>query len=202
MADAANLDAVGIGADEEQPVVANAQPKFFSSFESFHVAHAPIPQSDVTRRECAWRWACSGCGHRSGLGRSKQSASLRFFEFEVIDFFLGKPEFSQDLLVRNALVMLPSFARFRERLFFLRCNWFIVKRSVRDGTGHGVEHGLKQADDGGELRRRKPVDQFMGLLFLVRGTVCHKKEFSEIRCTVLGIADPTRPSAAPHARSC
>ena len=40
MADAANLDGVGIGADEEEPVVANAQPKLFSSLESFHVADA------------------------------------------------------------------------------------------------------------------------------------------------------------------
>ncbi len=40
MTDAANLDGVGIGADEKKPVVANAQPKFFSSLESFHVVRA------------------------------------------------------------------------------------------------------------------------------------------------------------------
>jgi hypothetical protein len=53
MTDAANLDGVWIGADEEEPVVANAQPKPFSSLEGFHVARAPIPQSDATRKECA-----------------------------------------------------------------------------------------------------------------------------------------------------
>jgi hypothetical protein len=26
------------------------------------------------------------------------------------------------------------------------------------GQGDGIEHGFEQADDGGELRRRKPVD--------------------------------------------
>jgi len=40
MKDAANLDGVGIGTDEEEPVVTNAQPKLFSSLESFHVARA------------------------------------------------------------------------------------------------------------------------------------------------------------------
>jgi hypothetical protein len=40
MTNAADLDGVGIGADEEEPVVANAQPKFFSSLESFHIARA------------------------------------------------------------------------------------------------------------------------------------------------------------------
>jgi len=38
--DAANFDGVGIGADEEEPVVANPQPKLFFSLESFHVARA------------------------------------------------------------------------------------------------------------------------------------------------------------------
>ncbi len=39
MKDAANLDGIGLGADEEEPVVTNAQPKFFSPFKSFHVAY-------------------------------------------------------------------------------------------------------------------------------------------------------------------
>ena len=40
MTDAANLDGVGIWADEEEAVIAYTQPKFVSSSESFHVAHA------------------------------------------------------------------------------------------------------------------------------------------------------------------
>ena len=40
MTDAANFDGFGIGADEEESVVANAQPKFSSALESFHVARA------------------------------------------------------------------------------------------------------------------------------------------------------------------
>lgn len=35
-----NLDCVTIGADEEETIIANAQPKLFSSLESFHVAYA------------------------------------------------------------------------------------------------------------------------------------------------------------------
>jgi len=35
---AANLDAVGIGANEEEAVVAYAEPKLFSSLESLYVA--------------------------------------------------------------------------------------------------------------------------------------------------------------------
>jgi hypothetical protein len=38
--DAANLDSVAVGADEEEAVVTNTQPKFFSALESFHVARA------------------------------------------------------------------------------------------------------------------------------------------------------------------
>src|SRR5271157_5533276 len=143
-----------------------------------------IPQSDATRRESAWRWACSGCGHRSGRDRSKRSASLRFLK--VVDFFLGNPEVSQDLIVWNGLVMLRPFARFRERLFLFCCDWFVVDGSVREGPGEGIEHGFEEADNGGELRRRKPLDQFVGLLLLVGRTVCHKTEFSEIYRTALG----------------
>jgi hypothetical protein len=40
MTDAANLDGVGIWANEEEAVVANAQPKFFSALERFHIACA------------------------------------------------------------------------------------------------------------------------------------------------------------------
>ena len=40
MPHAANLDGVGIGADEEQAVIANAQPKLVYSLESLHVTHA------------------------------------------------------------------------------------------------------------------------------------------------------------------
>ena len=40
MMDAANLDGIGVGTDEEDPEVANAQPKLFSPLKSFHVARA------------------------------------------------------------------------------------------------------------------------------------------------------------------
>jgi hypothetical protein len=40
MTDAANLDGVRISADEEKPVVSNAESKLFSSLQSFHVAPA------------------------------------------------------------------------------------------------------------------------------------------------------------------
>jgi len=51
------------------------------------------------------------------LDRSKQSSSLRSFEFNVVDFFLRDPEVSQNLLVGNALVTLRRFARFPKRFF-------------------------------------------------------------------------------------
>jgi hypothetical protein len=40
MTDAANLDSVGIWANEEEAVVTNAQPKLVCSLDSFHVTHA------------------------------------------------------------------------------------------------------------------------------------------------------------------
>lgn len=40
MTDPANLEGVGIGANEEEAVVTNTQPKFFSALKRFHVPHA------------------------------------------------------------------------------------------------------------------------------------------------------------------
>ena len=45
MEDTANLDGVGRGAEEEEPVIAAAKPEFFSSLESFHVAFAGIREA-------------------------------------------------------------------------------------------------------------------------------------------------------------
>lgn len=50
MTDAANLDGVGIGADEEEPVVPNSQPKLFSSLEGFHIAGCPILFAHFAKR--------------------------------------------------------------------------------------------------------------------------------------------------------
>jgi len=54
------------------------------------------------------------------------------------------------------------------------------------------------------LRRRKPLDQLMSLLFLVRRTVFHQKESSENYRLALGIkgASASIPSAVLHAKSC
>jgi len=54
----------------------------------------------------------------------------------------------------------------------------------------GIEHGFEQHDDGGELRRRKLVDQLVRLLFVVRGSMCHKNKSSEIYCAALGSDNP------------
>jgi hypothetical protein len=40
MPDASNLDGVGIRANEEETLVAYAQPKFVSSLKSLHITHA------------------------------------------------------------------------------------------------------------------------------------------------------------------
>ena len=94
MSDAANLDGVAIGADEEEPAVANAQPKLFSSLESFRVARAPLRKAMHRGEKMHGGWACFGRRNRFGLDRSKQSASLWSFEFHVVDFFLRDPEVS------------------------------------------------------------------------------------------------------------
>jgi hypothetical protein len=57
------------------------------------------------------------------------------------------------------------FPRFSERFFLFRREWFVVDRSVSNSERDGIEHGFEQADDGGELCRRKSVDQLMGVLF-------------------------------------
>jgi len=105
----------------------------------------------------------------------------------VVDLFLRDPEFSQNLIVWNSLVVLRRFARFCERLFLFRRDWFVVDWGISEGAGEGIEHGFEQADDGGKLRWRKTLDQIVGLLFLVGRTMRHKIEFTEIRCAALGI---------------
>jgi len=45
MEDAANLDGVRSGANEEEPVVADAEPEFFSSLESLYIAFAGIREA-------------------------------------------------------------------------------------------------------------------------------------------------------------
>jgi hypothetical protein len=134
MKNPSNLDRVRSGADEEEPVVADAEPEFFSFLESLYVAFAGI------------REAMQG----------GENASLRFFE--AFNFFRGDPEFGQDLLVWNALVMLGPFPRCPERFFLFRCEWFVVHWSVGDGAGDGIKHGFEQADHSGELPRGKAVN--------------------------------------------
>ena len=50
MTDAANFDRVAVGADEEEAVVANMQPKFFSALERSYVARAGFRKA-MQRRE-------------------------------------------------------------------------------------------------------------------------------------------------------
>ena len=107
----------------------------------------PITQSDAARKEYAWQWACSGCGHLPWRDRSKLSASLRLLK--VVDLFLCDSKFRQNLFVRNGLVELQPFICFRERFFLFCGDWFVVERSVGDSAGDGIEHDLQEADDSG-----------------------------------------------------
>ena|SRR6266849_5953005 len=65
MTDAANLDGVGIWANEEEAVVSYTQPKFVSSSESFHVTHARLRKAKE----------CGEDIHRDGLA---QAADITF----------------------------------------------------------------------------------------------------------------------------
>lgn len=51
MEDSADLDGVGIVADEEEPIITNPQPKFFSSLESFHVARSGFRETMQCRKD-------------------------------------------------------------------------------------------------------------------------------------------------------
>jgi len=44
-------------------------------------------------------------------------------------------------------------------------NLFILDGSVGDGTGHGINHYLQEANHGEELVGLQLLDQFVGLLF-------------------------------------
>ncbi len=69
-------------------------------------------------------------------------------------------EIGEHFFVSNplaAVALEPSF-RLRDGLPFLFALRFIIQRSVGNGAGDRIEHGFEQADDGRELRRRKPVN--------------------------------------------
>jgi hypothetical protein len=60
MTDATNLEGVGIWADEEEAVVADAQPKFVSALHGFHVTHARLRKAKQRREDM----------YRDGLAQS------------------------------------------------------------------------------------------------------------------------------------
>jgi len=49
---------------------------------------------------------------------------------------------------------------------------FIVEGGVGDGAGDGIKHGLDHLDDGRHLSEGHAVDEFVRVLFCVRG--CHQ----------------------------
>jgi hypothetical protein len=53
MTDVTNLDGVGTGTYEEEAVVSDAQPKFVSALEGFHIAPRLTPRSDARLRRFA-----------------------------------------------------------------------------------------------------------------------------------------------------
>ena len=60
MTDPANLDGIGIWADEEEPVVTNAQPEFVCTPQSFHVTHARLCKAEQRGEDM----------HRDGLAQA------------------------------------------------------------------------------------------------------------------------------------
>jgi len=50
MMNAANLDGIGVGRDKEEPVVADAQTKFISPLECFHIAHTRLRKAMQRRK--------------------------------------------------------------------------------------------------------------------------------------------------------
>jgi hypothetical protein len=105
------------GQTEEDAVVTNAQPKFFSSLKSFHVTHARLCEAKKRGDNM----------HRDRVAQVADTSVLK-----VVDLFLRDPEFGQNLLVRNSLVMLRPFSSFRESLLVCGCEWFVVNRSIRN----------------------------------------------------------------------
>jgi len=68
MPHAANLDGVGIWANEEEAVVAYTQPKFVSALHSFHVTQSRLCKTEERREDM----------HRYGFGRIGPNNPLHF----------------------------------------------------------------------------------------------------------------------------
>jgi hypothetical protein len=77
-----------------------------------------------------------------------------------------------------AALVKPSF-RLGDGFALVLALWLVVEGSVREGARDRIKHGFKRADHGAELRRGKPLNQFVCVLLLAGGTVCHETEFSE-----------------------
>ena len=125
---------------------------------------------------CAWRCRGRGGGCRRGRARTRRFSSR--LVFPLFEIFRSEAEIGEHFFVGNPLtaVLLKPSLRLGNGLAFLFGLGFIVEWSVGDGEGRGIEHGFEQADNGGELRRRKPVDQFVGVLF----GVGHESSFPSI----------------------
>ena len=159
--DAADFEGVGVGGDEEEAVVADAEAEFVAALERFYVAGAGFGEAVQGGKDVHGggfiEAADAGPG---GIGREFVSERLG----EAVNFFGGEAEFGEELVVRSGLVVLGPFAGFGEGFFAFRGEEFVVEGSGGDGAGDGVEHGFEQTDGGGKLCWRKAVDKFMGVV--------------------------------------
>lgn len=104
----------------------------------------------------------------------------------ALEIFGGEAELGEDILVRNRFVVLePGLGGSNSAGLFL-ADRFVLKGSVGETAGQRIEHSFEQADDGGELRRGKPVDQFVGVLFVGHESSILTQKFitTDARCCV------------------
>jgi len=159
-----NLNRVSSGCDEEESVVANTEPKFFSARESLYVAFAGFREPMQGAENMPWVYP--GGGRRLWMVPSKRSASHRFHE--PLDFFLRDTKLSQDPFMRDTLVVSRPFASFIKCLSLFRGNGLVIDRSIGECARYRIENCFQQANDGRGLLWRQPIDQFMrSSLFVV-----------------------------------
>src|SRR5262245_39050211 len=108
----------------------------------------------------------------SFLSEVLKSTGVERSAAQACEVVRGKAELAQDFLVRNAFATIEGGAGSGDLTSFFLSDRLIVNGSIGETVSHGISHHFEQMNDGGNLAGSQPLDQFMGLLFFVRG--CHQ----------------------------
>jgi hypothetical protein len=163
--DATNFDPVR-SSNKEEPIIGDAEAEFISPVQCLHVILTRFGKALQTGKDA------HGCGfiQAANIGLAVQSRrSASSFLVVAVDLSLRDPEFRQNLLVGNGLIMLQPHTGFIERLDLFFADRFVFDGGISDSASNGVNHDFQQANHGIQLATIEPIHKFVRVLFLLGG---------------------------------